>query len=84
MDQGYAKCEEFIQQAKEGKLKPQPGLTIEQTLEGLITRELSSLRDQAGTALSFHAHILSLFLSFSLSLSLSLSLSKSSDTPTFD
>jgi DNA-directed RNA polymerase III subunit RPC1 len=48
VNQGYAKCEEYIQQAKEGKLKPQPGLTLEQTLEGLITSELSSLRDQAG------------------------------------
>jgi hypothetical protein len=57
MNQGYAKCEEFIRQAKEGKLKPQPGLTIEQTLEGLITRELSSLRDQAGTFLIDLFHI---------------------------
>jgi DNA-directed RNA polymerase beta' subunit len=51
VNEGYAKCEEFIQKAKEGKLKPQPGLTIEQTLEDLITKELSSLRDEAGILL---------------------------------
>ncbi|CAD6193580.1 unnamed protein product [Caenorhabditis auriculariae] len=45
---GYEKCATFIDQLESGKLKAQPGCTEEETLEALILRELSSIRDHAG------------------------------------
>ncbi|PIO55090.1 RNA polymerase Rpb1, domain 4, partial [Teladorsagia circumcincta] len=45
---GYEKCQEYISQFKSGQLKPQPGCTMEETLEALILKELSSIRDKAG------------------------------------
>ena len=47
---GYAKCDEYINSLKEGKLKAQPGCTELQTLEALILKELSAIRDYAGKA----------------------------------
>ena len=44
---GYKKCNEFIEQLKVGKLKTQPGCTEEETLEALVLKELSSIRDDA-------------------------------------
>ncbi|CAI4229809.1 unnamed protein product [Auanema sp. JU1783] len=46
--EGYRQCNEFIDQMKSGKLKAQPGCTDEETLEALILKELSSIRDHAG------------------------------------
>ncbi|KAK0401335.1 hypothetical protein QR680_015722 [Steinernema hermaphroditum] len=48
LDKGYAKCREFIQSLDEGRLKAQPGCTENETLEALILRELSMIRDHAG------------------------------------
>ncbi|GMT04446.1 hypothetical protein PENTCL1PPCAC_26619, partial [Pristionchus entomophagus] len=45
---GYDKCNEFISDVKSGKLKAQPGCSDEDTLESLILRELSLIRDHAG------------------------------------
>ncbi|MFH4974741.1 hypothetical protein AB6A40_001450 [Gnathostoma spinigerum] len=45
---GYAKCDEFITSLKEGRLKAQPGCTEYETLEALILKELSMIRDHAG------------------------------------
>uniref|UniRef100_A0A7I4YH32 DNA-directed RNA polymerase subunit n=1 Tax=Haemonchus contortus TaxID=6289 RepID=A0A7I4YH32_HAECO len=47
---GYKKCQDCIDQLKSGQLKAQPGCTKEETLEALILRELSSIRDKAGEA----------------------------------
>ncbi|XP_067928267.1 DNA-directed RNA polymerase III subunit RPC1-like [Watersipora subatra] len=47
---GYNKCNEYIQQLKEGSLTTQPGCNAEQTLEAVILRELSVIRDHAGKA----------------------------------
>ncbi|KJH41173.1 RNA polymerase Rpb1, domain 2 [Dictyocaulus viviparus] len=50
LKEGYKKCHEYINQLKSGQLKAQPGCTNEETLEALILRELSSIRDKAGKA----------------------------------
>ncbi|KAK6053594.1 RNA polymerase Rpb1, domain 5 [Cooperia oncophora] len=50
LNNGYKKCHEYIAQLKSGQLKAQPGCTDEETLEALILRELSSIRDKAGKA----------------------------------
>jgi DNA-directed RNA polymerase III subunit RPC1 len=60
---GYDKCDTYIQEYKSGQLKTQPGCTPaqvyslllvyththEQSLEAMILRELSFIRDRAGT-----------------------------------
>ncbi|XP_064623865.1 DNA-directed RNA polymerase III subunit RPC1-like [Lineus longissimus] len=50
LDEGYSKCNEFIQDLEEGRLQTQPGCTEEETLEAVILRELSVIRDRAGQA----------------------------------
>lgn len=50
VDDGYQKCQSFIEQLNEGKLKAQPGCTEEETLEAVMLRELSTIRDYAGKA----------------------------------
>ncbi|XP_072312069.1 DNA-directed RNA polymerase III subunit RPC1 isoform X2 [Eucyclogobius newberryi] len=50
LDDGYAKCDEYIEALHTGKLQQQPGCTAEETLEALILRELSVIRDRAGSA----------------------------------
>lgn len=47
---GYARCEEYIQQLKSGKLQAQPGCNEEETLEAVCLKELSVVRDHAGKA----------------------------------
>lgn len=47
---GYARCEEYIQQLKCGKLQAQPGCNEEETLEAVCLKELSVVRDHAGKA----------------------------------
>jgi DNA-directed RNA polymerase III subunit RPC1 len=47
---GYSKCDEFIKQLKENKLQTQPGCSPEQSLEAVILKELSVIRDRAGDA----------------------------------
>ena len=46
----YEQCSRYIQQLKEGSLTTQPGCSPEQTLEAVILRELSVIRDHAGKA----------------------------------
>ncbi|CAI2350380.1 unnamed protein product [Caenorhabditis sp. 36 PRJEB53466] len=48
VDNGYEKCAQFIRELEEGKLKAQPGCTESETLEAIILRELSTIRDHAG------------------------------------
>ncbi|XP_041032404.1 DNA-directed RNA polymerase III subunit RPC1 isoform X1 [Carcharodon carcharias] len=50
LDAGYKKCDEFIEALNTGKLQQQPGCTAEETLEALILKELSVIRDHAGSA----------------------------------
>uniref|UniRef100_A0A0K0FAM9 DNA-directed RNA polymerase subunit n=1 Tax=Strongyloides venezuelensis TaxID=75913 RepID=A0A0K0FAM9_STRVS len=50
LNEGYTKCDGFIRDLKENKLKAQPGCTSFETLEALILKELSSIRDHAGQA----------------------------------
>ncbi|XP_055844641.1 DNA-directed RNA polymerase III subunit RPC1 [Episyrphus balteatus] len=50
LDKGYRKCDEYIIQMKKGTLQCQPGCTPEQTLEAVMLRELSSIREQAAKA----------------------------------
>ena len=46
----YNQCNTYIEQLKEGSLTTQPGCSPEQTLEAVILRELSVIRDHAGKA----------------------------------
>ncbi|XP_061612473.1 DNA-directed RNA polymerase III subunit RPC1 isoform X2 [Phyllopteryx taeniolatus] len=50
LDDGYRKCDEYIEALRTGKLQQQPGCSAEETLEALILRELSVIRDRAGSA----------------------------------
>ncbi|XP_011188921.1 DNA-directed RNA polymerase III subunit RPC1 [Zeugodacus cucurbitae] len=50
LENGYAKCNEYILEMKKGTLQCQPGCTPEQTLEAVMLRELSSIREQAAKA----------------------------------
>ena len=47
---GYDKCDEYIQQLADGKLASHAGSSEEETLENLILKELSAIRDKAGKA----------------------------------
>ncbi|XP_012263608.2 DNA-directed RNA polymerase III subunit RPC1 [Athalia rosae] len=47
---GYSKCTEYITQMEEGRLICQPGCSEEETLEAMILKELSVIRDHAGKA----------------------------------
>lgn len=46
----YTKCNEFIQKQADGKLQCQPGCSADETLEAVILKELSVIRDRAGKA----------------------------------
>ncbi|CAF1214927.1 unnamed protein product [Adineta steineri] len=48
VSEGYDKCNTYIRQLQEGKLQLQPGCSPEQTLEALILKELSDVRESAG------------------------------------
>lgn len=50
LEDGYTKCDSFIRDLEEGKLQTQPGCSEEETLEAMILRELSVIRDHAGKA----------------------------------
>lgn len=50
LDVGYEKCDEYIDQMKKGTLQCHPGCTPEETLEAVMLRELSSIRELAAKA----------------------------------
>ncbi|XP_058788636.1 DNA-directed RNA polymerase III subunit RPC1 [Phymastichus coffea] len=50
LELGYSKCTEYIAKMEAGKLPCQPGCTQEETLEAMILKELSVIRDHAGKA----------------------------------
>ena len=47
---GYDKCDDYIKQLEEGCLASTAGRSEEETLEDLILKELSAIRDKAGKA----------------------------------
>lgn len=47
---GYEKCDQHIEKLRLGKLELRPGCTAEESLEGILTAELSDIREQAGNA----------------------------------
>jgi DNA-directed RNA polymerase III subunit RPC1 len=47
---GYDKCNEYIKQLDTGELPSTAGQSEEETLESLILKELSAIRDKAGKA----------------------------------
>lgn len=50
LDAGYTKCNEYIAEMKKGTLQCQPGCTAEQSLESMMLKELSSIRELAAKA----------------------------------
>lgn len=54
--EGYAKCDEYIKAMEHGKLQTQPGCTIEESLEAVILKELSVIREHAGQACVAELH----------------------------
>ncbi|XP_048760931.1 DNA-directed RNA polymerase III subunit RPC1-like [Ostrea edulis] len=50
LEDGYSKCDGYIRDLDEGKLQTQPGCSEEETLEAMILKELSVIRDHAGKA----------------------------------
>ena len=48
LNYGYKKCTEYIEKMEAGKLPCQPGCTEEESLEAMILKELSVIRDHAG------------------------------------
>jgi len=52
-------CLTLLQQEfKAGKLEPQPGCNMEQTLEAKLSKELSDIREDAGTLCLSELHYL--------------------------
>ena len=45
LENGYGTCDEFIEDFKLGKLQTQPGCTAAETLEAVIVKELSVIRE---------------------------------------
>jgi DNA-directed RNA polymerase III subunit RPC1 len=56
LDEGYSKCDGYIRQMAEGRLPTQPGCTVEETLEAVILKELSVIREHAGQACLAELH----------------------------
>lgn len=50
LEKGYEKCSAYIEEMKKGTLQCQPGCSPEQTLEAVILKELSSIRELAAKA----------------------------------
>ncbi|EDS26516.1 conserved hypothetical protein [Culex quinquefasciatus] len=50
LENGYSRCDEYIAEMKKGTLQCQPGCTAEQTLEAVMLKELSSIRELAAKA----------------------------------
>lgn len=47
---GYANCVKSIQEMRSGELETQPGCSIDESLEAVILKELSVIREHAGQA----------------------------------
>ncbi|EFC49521.1 predicted protein [Naegleria gruberi] len=66
LSEGYAVCDEYIKLYKDGKLEPQPGCNMEQTLEAKLNRELSEIRGRAGSMCLDELHWLNAPLTMSV------------------
>lgn len=62
----YLECEEDISLCDKGELEAKPGMTIEQTLESLIKKKLSDVREHIGSNCQSHLkpdnRVLTMFL----------------------
>lgn len=47
---GYVNCVKYIDEMKSGQLKTQPGCSVDESLEAVILKELSVIREHAGQA----------------------------------
>lgn len=56
LENGYRKCDEYIMEMKKGTLQCSPGCTPEQTLESVMLKELSSIRELAAKACFAELH----------------------------
>uniref|UniRef100_A0A6M2DUT1 DNA-directed RNA polymerase n=1 Tax=Xenopsylla cheopis TaxID=163159 RepID=A0A6M2DUT1_XENCH len=56
LEQGYRKCDEYIAEMQKGTLTCQPGCTAEETLEAMMLKELSSIRETAAKACFAELH----------------------------
>lgn len=56
LNEGYAKCDDFIRQMLDGQLQCQPGCSPEDTLEAVVLKELSGIREHAGQACLAELH----------------------------
>ena len=52
----YTKCDGYIKDFEEGRLQTQPGCTAEETVEAVILKELSTIRDHAGKICQLELH----------------------------
>lgn len=52
----HATCDDYIHDMEQGKLPTQPGCTVEESLEAVILKELSVIRDHAGQACLAELH----------------------------
>jgi DNA-directed RNA polymerase III subunit RPC1 len=50
VEQGYAKCLDYIEEFRLGKLQTRPGCTPGETLEAVLNAELSKIREDGGKA----------------------------------
>ncbi|EPY20321.1 DNA-directed RNA polymerase III subunit RPC1 [Strigomonas culicis] len=50
LQRAFAKCDALIAEATTGRLVPLPGLTVAQSLEAKLNAELSTVRDECGSA----------------------------------
>ncbi|KAL6060056.1 DNA-directed RNA polymerase subunit [Balamuthia mandrillaris] len=55
---GYERCETLINDYKRGELQLQPGCTAEETLEAKLNKELSDVREEAGSLCISELHSL--------------------------
>lgn len=56
LKEGYSNCDEYITAMKHGKLQTQPGCTVDESLEAVILKELSVIREHAGQACVAELH----------------------------
>lgn len=64
---GYANCDDYIKAMENGKLRTQPGCTVEESLEAVILKELSVIREHAGQACVAELHPMNVPLVMALS-----------------
>ncbi len=56
LEAGYSQCDKDISKFEEGKLEPHPGCNAEQTIETILNKELSEIRNRAGNMCTQELH----------------------------